>query len=140
MILAELIKKGSLTKAEGTERDVNSSNCSRNSISRVLTKEKKEYNNNNNINRLCESNLSEGIKVQNVAEPVATATVATFATVQRCLGEPCEHSRYQNMGDNVLFLWCSHLDEAVIDIQGCPFSYWKKDERGFPLPHHRCSK
>jgi len=81
MILAELIKKGSLTKAEGAEKDVNSSNCSRNSSSTALVKENGKININHNINKLCEYDLSEELKVQNVTKPVATATVATFATV-----------------------------------------------------------
>lgn len=144
MILAELIKKGSLTQDESTEEGPNCSNCSQSSRSRFITTQKRIGHNTNNINELNVLRSKQNNKGQ---EPVsclsieikksnmhhATATIATPATLQWCLNHPCEHSSRRFVDDNVVaWPWCQHQNKAVIDMPKCPLHLWEKDSNGFP--------
>jgi len=52
--------------------------------------------------------------------------------IPNCLGISCQFCRYEQK--DIIFLWCDKIDGPVIDLPRCPFGYWEKDEKGFPLP------
>lgn len=53
----------------------------------------------------------------------------------KCLSFECNHARYENV-EGSPWLWCSHLEKAVIHLMECPQSHWQKNAKGFPLPNN----
>jgi hypothetical protein len=48
-----------------------------------------------------------------------------------CLGVQCNHIRYQDV-EGSPWLWCGHIEKAVVHMMVCPFGGWSKDRTGFP--------
>jgi len=54
----------------------------------------------------------------------------------KCLGVECNHARYQDVSGSP-WLWCGHIDKAVVNLMACPFDSWQKDQTGFPRTENR---
>ena len=54
----------------------------------------------------------------------------------KCLGVECDHGRYEDV-EGSPWLWCGHLEKAVIHLTECPKSHWQKNAKGFPIPDER---
>lgn len=50
----------------------------------------------------------------------------------KCLGAECDDVLYEDV-EGSPWLWCDHLDKAVIHLMECPQGHWQKDVKGFPL-------
>jgi len=49
----------------------------------------------------------------------------------KCLGVVCSNVNYQNVSGSP-WLWCGHINKAVVNLTACPFENWRKDATGFP--------
>lgn len=52
----------------------------------------------------------------------------------KCLGVECSYIRYEDE-EGSPWLWCDHLEKAVIHLMECPQGHWQKNAKGFPLPN-----
>lgn len=49
-----------------------------------------------------------------------------------CLGVHCERAGYRQHG-GIECKWCGEVNQAVIDLTGCPSGHWHRDRHGMPV-------